>query len=189
MEALVNNMYQNDDMQKAIDAPREGVPKFSFLRLMCRTWGKYVMKELFEKFSDKVTSILVNLQNRLMDLVDNFDELKQNQKHFSKYIQNEYSFTVIEKQVLKTALQMVIDVSINEFSVKQIDNSEVSLSVFYPRLEDRIMKVTKPFLKTLFTDCSPEGFKTVSQLYLDNLKPILIRRSQRRLHNLVYATI
>jgi hypothetical protein len=182
-------MYQNDDMQKAIDSPREGVPKFSFLRLMCRTWGKYVMKELFDKFSDKVTSILVTLQERLSDLVENFDHLKQTQKHFPKYIQSEFSFTVIEKQVLKAALQMVIDVSINEYSVKQIDNSEVSLSIFYPKLEDRIMKITKPFLKTLFMECSPESFKTVSQLYLDNLKPILIRRSQRRLHNLVYATI
>lgn len=84
---------------------------------------------------------------------------------------------------------MVLDVSINEYCIKEIENSQVNLNVFYPKLEERIMKQTKPFLKNLFTKWSPEIFQSISQLYMNNLNEIMIRHSQRRLHNLVYATI
>lgn len=174
MEILVNNIYEHDDLRKEIPAFKENIPKFSFLRLMCRAWGKYVMKELFEKFIDKVTSILVTYQNKLLELTEDYIE---------------YNIPIVESQVLNTALQMVLDVSINEYSIKQIGCSQVLLSMFYPKLEDRVIRLTKPFLKALYVGASHENFNKITRLYMSNMNKILIKRSQRRLHNLVYATI
>jgi hypothetical protein len=84
---------------------------------------------------------------------------------------------------------MVLDVSINEYSVKQLGSSKLPLNVFYPKLEEKIMRISKPFLDTLFRQSTPDAFKAISQLYMDNLRKIFIKRSERRLHNLVYATI
>ena len=76
VEILINTMYNHDDIQNALpDIKRDG-PKFSFLRLMCRAWGKYVMKQLFHLFSDKISSILVTYQNKLLNLVENYENLK-----------------------------------------------------------------------------------------------------------------
>ena len=132
------------------------------------------MKVLFEKFIDKVTSILVTYQNKLLVLTEHYVEC---------------NIPVVECQVLNTALQMVLDVSINEYSIKQIGSSQVPLNMFYPKLEDRIMRLTKPFLKALFMNATSENFNKIVRLYINNMNKILIKRSQRRLHNLVYAII
>lgn len=189
IEVLVNNMYAHDDIQNTIEKAKSNYPKFSFLRLMCRVWGKYVMKELFDKFSEKVTSILVTYQDKLLNLIENYEDLKKCQKFFIKHIENEFSINKVETQVLRHALQMVLDISINEYSVKQLGGSKLSLYFFYPKIEEKIMRQTKPFLNKLFKECSAEVFKTICQLYMNSLNRILIRRSQRRLHNLVYASI
>ena len=189
IEDLVNNIYEDDRIAKELPDRRTEGLKFSFLRMMCRIWGKYVMKNLFDKFSDKVTAILVNYQDKLLKLVEDFYELKKTKSYFLKYLDNEFWFSKLQSQVLKQALQMVLDLSINEYSVKHIDNSKVELSIFYPKLEEKIMKVTKPFLKKIFKKCSQETFEIVTKLYMRSLNSILIVRSRRRLHNLVYATI
>lgn len=62
IEVLINNIYCHDDVQKELAGPKPTTPRFSFLRMMCRIWGKYVMKNLFDKFSEKVSSILVTYQ-------------------------------------------------------------------------------------------------------------------------------
>jgi len=151
IEVLVNSMYNHDDIQNALPKMKDNQPKFSFLRLMCRAWGKYVMKKLFHKFSETIINILVNYQSKLSKLAEDFDNLKKEKKYFSNYLKNNYSFSFIEGQIFSNALQMVLDVSINEYCVKQIEDSQVNLNIFYPKLEERIMKQTKPFLKNLFT--------------------------------------
>jgi hypothetical protein len=143
IEILVNNIYNHDDFRKEIPKDKNNIPEFSFLRLMCRAWGKYVMKVLFEKFNDKITAVLVAYQKILLTLTKDFYEC---------------NIPVVESQILNTALQMVLDVSINEYSIKQIGSSTVPLSMFYPKLEDRIMRLTKPFLKALFLEASPDSF-------------------------------
>ena len=110
-------------------------------------------------------------------------------KYFNNYLEREFAIKKIDCQVLKQALQMVLDVSINEYSVKQLGSSKLPLNVFYPKLEEKIMRISKPFLDTLFRQSTPDAFKAISQLYMDNLRKIFIKRSERRLHNLVYATI
>lgn len=189
IEVMINSMYNHDDIQKGLGQQKSNQPRFTFLRLMWRAWGKYVMKKLFPKFSERVMNILVNYQNKLSTLIENYHEIKKEKKYFANFLKNNYSLSQIQKGVLSNALQMVMDVSINEYCIKDIENSHVSLNVFYPKLEQRIMKQTKPFLKDLFTKCSPEIFQSISQLYMSTLNDIMIRHSQRRLHNLVYATI
>jgi hypothetical protein len=166
IEDLINNIYMVDEIQNSLEKPKPNIPKFSFLRMMCRIWGKYVMKNLFDKFSEKVTSILVNYQEKLMKLVEDFYELKKAKSYFFKYLESNFSLSRVQCQVLKQALQMVLDLSINENSIKHIDDSKVELSIFYPRLEERIMKVSKPFLHILFKKSSHEVFDVVSKLYM-----------------------
>lgn len=62
IEELINNMYAHDDIQNKLEEPQSSLPRFSFLRMMARVWGKYVMKGLFGKFKSKVLSILVSYQ-------------------------------------------------------------------------------------------------------------------------------
>ena len=151
IEVLVNTMYSHDDIQNSLTQVKNNQPKFSFLRLMCRAWGKYVMKQLFHKFSETIINILVNYQNKLSELAEDFDVLKREKKYFANYLKNNYSFSYLQGQVFSNALQMVLDVSINEYCIKQIEDSQVNLNIFYPKIEERIMKQTKPFLKNLFT--------------------------------------
>jgi hypothetical protein len=90
IEDLVNNIYEDDRIAKELPDRRTEGLKFSFLRMMCRIWGIYVMKNLFDKFSDKVTAILVNYQDKLLKLVEDFYELKKTKSYFLKYLDNEF---------------------------------------------------------------------------------------------------
>jgi len=56
---------------------------------------------------------------------------------------------LVDRQVLRQSMNMVLDVSINEYTVNQIGNSRLPLNIFYPKLENEIMKNTRPFLKEL----------------------------------------
>jgi hypothetical protein len=51
------------------------------------------------------------------------------------------------------------------------------------------MKNTKLFLKELADEVPVQKFKTIAEIYMVNLKKIFIKRTQRRLHNLIYTTI
>ena len=147
------------------------------------------MKNLYENFNEKVISIILSYQKHLLNLAQEYENLSKTKKYFKSYIENEYALNVVDSQVLKQSMNMILDLSINEFTVSQIGSSKLPVTIFYLNLEDQIMKNIKLFLKELFDDLPIEHFKTIIKIMHDQFKKVFIKRTQRRLHNIIYTTI
>lgn len=189
VEILVNEIYITKSIREQLGPDVLVSGKFSFLKMMSRIWALCVLKNLFDNFTENVQSILLEYQKTLLGLASDYKELKASKKYFQNYIDNKYSLKVVDSQVFRQSMQMVLDLSINEYSVAEIGNSLLPINVFYPKLEDRIMDDTKEFIKDLLDSVNTETLKSISQIYFKNLSKVLISRTQRRLHNLIYTTI
>ena len=101
------------------------------------------MKNLYENFNEKVISIILSYQKHLLNLAQEYENLSKTKKYFKSYIENEYALNVVDSQVLKQSMNMILDLSINEFTVSQIGSSRLPATIFYLNLEDQIMKNIK----------------------------------------------
>ena len=83
--------------------------KFSIMRMMCRSWGKYVMKSVYEMFMTKITWLIVDYQKKLISLIHEYDELKSTKKYFDNFIDNEYTFSQTSNDVLRHSMLWILD--------------------------------------------------------------------------------
>lgn len=82
LETTINNIYDNKKIEKEKKINDEFIPKYSILRMMCRIWGKYVMKKLLPVFIDKIKEVLQHYHNRVKHVAENYDKIMS--KKFGK---------------------------------------------------------------------------------------------------------
>lgn len=107
---IVNEACKNQLIAADLKYPGYSQPtKFSIMRMMCRSWGKYVMKSVYEMFIKKITDLIVDYQKKLISLLQEYNELKSTKKYFDHYISNEYALPQTSNDVLRHSMLCILD--------------------------------------------------------------------------------
>lgn len=75
VETAINNIYDNDQIEKEKQLNNEFIPKYSFLRMMCRIWGKYVMKKLLPDFIKKIREVMSVYHTKVKSLAMEYNQI------------------------------------------------------------------------------------------------------------------
>jgi hypothetical protein len=119
----MNYIYKDAQVQEHVSNLSVKTAKFSFLKMMTVIWSYYVLRPLFDKFNEKVTTIILGYQKEMLKLVNEFETLEKTKKYFKNYIDSQYALNVVDSQVLKQSLNMVLDLSLNEYTIQHIGSS------------------------------------------------------------------
>jgi hypothetical protein len=120
---IMNYIYKDAQVQEHVSNLSVKTAKFSFLKMMTVIWSYYVLRPLFDKFNEKVTTIILGYQKEMLKLVNEFETLEKTKKYFKNYIDSQYALNVVDSQVLKQSLNMVLDLSLNEYTIQHIGSS------------------------------------------------------------------
>lgn len=128
---IVNQLSEDECLGRFYeDESEKPAIKFSLMRMMARAWAKYVMKDLFDLFKVKVTCILQTYQAQLLKVAETYEK-DSKQKGADLRVRKKCELEDISYDVLKQALLSILDMSVNEYNVKMLNNSLLPLDAFY----------------------------------------------------------
>jgi hypothetical protein len=163
IENIFNDLTRSESLRDQWDSNNPVFKvKFSFLRVMSKMWGENVVRPLFKQFKMTISTILDDFEEICTKLADNFDKEKS-RLGFDGKLKNKYSINELDYNILRQALLCILDMSINEFNIKMVNNSLLSVETFYLKIENCIIDITKNFMKKLFNKYSVRVFIEVSQ--------------------------
>ena len=109
-ENIINEAWSNYEIRSKFSSEEHfQSPKFSILRMMWRSWAKYVMRIIFIKLKDKISELISEYLNKLRDLFLQYDELKQSQAYFDSYVQSKYSLSKLNHDLIRSSMLWVLD--------------------------------------------------------------------------------
>lgn len=139
---------------------------------MCRSWGKYVMRKLIPTIKERVLSILSDYQQNLIDVAADFDEYKKGKFNYKDDLARDYSLTKTQYDVLRQMILSIVDLSIEEHTVKYVENSKLYLEHHYPEIETSILEQSKLFLKEVLSVADFKTSKEISDMYYENMRGV-----------------
>lgn len=186
LEKAINNIYDNDKIEKEKPLVDEFIPKYSILRMMCRIWGKWVMKRLLPAFLDKIQEVMKPYHKKLVNIALDYKAIMKT-KYGRTSIKNKCSIDQITRDLLLQSVQMIVDISLNEISINFIESTQVNMGNFYPQVEEVVLKEWSDFYSELKEILDPEGFRIVTFIYYENIRTVFPKITQRKLHELTCA--
>lgn len=185
VESLINSIY-DDPIIKKDRVTKEFIPKYSILRMMCRVWGKYVMKKVIPLFIGKIEVILSQYHEKIKDFALNFSDFAHS-KSIATTVKNRWSLDMIMRELIIQSVQMIVDISLNEISIHFIESSEATFSKFYSQIEGVILNSCEKMYDEIRGWVSPKTFNLISNAHYREIKGIFPIWTQRKLMELVTA--
>ena len=84
-------------------------PRFSIMRMMWRSWAKYVMRKVFSLFKEKITSLINEYQDKIWKLLSEYEEIKLSKSYFESFIQSEFSLSKVNFEIIRNSLLWILD--------------------------------------------------------------------------------
>lgn len=186
VETAINNIYDNDQIEKEKQLNNEFIPKYSFLRMMCRIWGKYVMKKLLPDFIKKIREVMSVYHTKVKSLAMEYNQIMK--KKFARTsLKNKWSIDQVTRDLLLQSVQMIVDISLNEISINYLDSTCVQLGIFYPQVEEVVLNEWSDLYDEMKEYVDPYGFQNLSQIHYNEVKNVFPKTTQRKLHELMSA--
>jgi len=184
LEDAINNIYDNDSIEKEKHLNDEFIPKYSIFRMMCRIWGKYVMKRLLPAFSDQIKEMLSQYHSKLTSVANDY-EVIMNSKFAKTKIKSKCSVDHVTRDLLLQSVQMIVDISLNEISINYIETTTVQMGIYYPKVETVIIQEISDFFDTIKSKLNPVQFENMSNIYFKEIRNIFPKTTQRKFRELL----
>lgn len=91
----------------------------------------------------------------------------------------------VTRDLLLQSIQMIVDTSLNEISINYLESTHVQLGKFYSQIEEDFLQQVEIFLEELTQVIRPDGYIKLTDLYFTEVKSVLPKTTQRRLHELI----
>lgn len=186
VECAINNIHENKLIEKEKHLNTEFVPKYSLLRMMCRLWGKYVMKRLLPAFIEKIKSVLSSYHEKVLAVAMEYKKIVKG-KFGKAALKGKWLIDTVIRDLLLQSVQMVVDVSLNEISINYIESTWVQLGIFYPQVEEVVLKEISRFYDEIQVYVDPTGFYDLSELHIKEIKTVFPKTTQRKMCELMSA--
>ena len=183
LENAINATYDSPLIEKEKQLEEEFIPKYSILRMMCRIWGKYVMKRLIPVFTDKIREVLHQYHLSIKNVAQDFKNIIKQKFGLSK-LKSRIQLDHVTRELIMQSVQMIVDTSLNEISINYIESTSVQLGIYYPKVESAIINACGSFFDELTEFLEPDELRTIAEIHFSQTRTVFPRTTQRKLHEL-----
>lgn len=145
---------------------------------MTKIWTEEVVSHIFKPLVEKILVLLRDYHNHFLQKASSL-------AHHGKahiLVEEDFRIDFVTRDVLNQSIQILLDISLNEFTINFLCSSKVALEACYVNLEERVLEEIETFYETLRSEVhNPLFFNILSEKHSHHICDLMQNVTNRKI--------